>query len=122
MTTTTTDVRPRSSPEAAFRSPQRCLLHAARKSRQRWKLKAQHHNRAIKRLKVRVHDLEASRLHHRQLAQRDRTALQQAQQQIALLQDQLAARTTTPEPTPSLPEKKTLLRTTGRAADTSVSR
>lgn len=90
MNATATKAPSIESPQATYRSPQRCLLVSFRKSRQRWKAKAQERNRALKVLKVRVSDLECSRQNHAEQARQARTALAQAEQKIAELQAELA--------------------------------
>ena len=81
MDTPTTSTKPR--------SPQRCLLHAARTGRERWKRKAQQRNQELKRLKVRMYELQKSRQRHAQTAQATQRELTQAQQTLDQLQHQL---------------------------------
>ncbi|MBA3580724.1 MAG: hypothetical protein H0W42_12160 [Gemmatimonadaceae bacterium] len=79
----------------AFRTPPRILIPKLVRSRDAWKAKATERKAQRKALEIRVRDLEASRDLHRQRAE-------QLQQQVALLEPQLAAaRRPAPVPTPA---------------------
>jgi len=77
-----------------FRTPPRVLIPKLVRSRDAWKAKATSRKAQRKALEIRVRDLEASRDLHRQRAERLR-------QQVAQLEQQLAARRPAPAPTPA---------------------
>ena len=88
----------RTPPASSFRTPPRILIPKLVRSRDGWKAKATHRKHQIKDLRIRIRDLTASRLRHRQRADRlaqDNEQLQlrleHTQQQLEQLRQQPAA-------------------------------
>jgi hypothetical protein len=82
----------------SFQTPPRILIPKLVRSRDGWKAKATQRKRQGKALRIRVRDLTASRLRHRQRAERLvqerdqlRLQLEHSQQQLAQLEQQHAA-------------------------------
>jgi len=78
------------APSVAFQTPPRILIPKLVRSRDAWKDKAIRRQSQIKALQIRVRDLTASRLRHRQRADRLAQQLEQLRLQLEHTQQQLA--------------------------------
>ena len=77
------------APPVAFQTPPRILIPKLVRSRDAWKDKATRRKTQIKALQIRVRDLTASRLRHRQRADRLAQQLEQLRLQLEHTQQQL---------------------------------
>lgn len=79
----------RTSTAVSFRTPPRILIPKLVRSRDAWKAKATRRKQQRKALLIRVRDLSASRLRHRQRADRLARELEQVRLQLRHTQQQL---------------------------------
>ena len=82
-------IKERTSAVVSFQTPPRILIPKLVRSRDAWKAKATRRKQQRKALLIRVRDLTASRLRHRQRADRLAQELQQVRLQLQHTQQQL---------------------------------